>query len=59
VNIANQLLKRHDIGDAISDELPAELLENAGLTDEQAVAILEKIFEGREELESMARQLAA
>lgn len=59
VNIANQLLKRHDIGDATSDELPAELLEKAGLTGEQAEAILEKIFEGREELESMARQLAA
>jgi HD-like signal output (HDOD) protein/prolyl-tRNA editing enzyme YbaK/EbsC (Cys-tRNA(Pro) deacylase) len=59
VNIANQLLKRHDIGDAVSDDLPAELLEKAGLSDAQAVSILEKTFEGREDLETMARQLAA
>jgi HD-like signal output (HDOD) protein/prolyl-tRNA editing enzyme YbaK/EbsC (Cys-tRNA(Pro) deacylase) len=59
VNIANQLLKRHDIGDAVSDDLPAELLEKVGLNDAQAVSILEKTFEGREDLETMARQLAA
>ena len=59
VNIANQLLKRHDIGDADSDDLPAVLLEKAGLSDTEAVSILEKTFEGREELETMARQLAA
>ena len=59
VNIANQLLKRHDIGDAISDELPAELMEKVGLSDAQAIAILEKIVEWREDLETMARQLAA
>lgn len=59
VNIANQLLKRHDIGDAISDELQEKLLEKIGITDAQALAILEKTFEGREDLETMARQLAA
>ena len=59
VNIANQLLKRYDIGDATSDELPADLLEKVGITDAQALSILEKTFKGREELDSMARQLAA
>jgi len=59
VNVANQLLKRYDIGDATSDELPADLLEKIGITDTQALSILEKTFKGREELDSMARQLAA
>jgi len=59
VNIANQLLKRHDIGDADSDDLPADLLEKVGLSDTQAVSILDKTFEGREDLDTMARQLAA
>jgi len=59
VNIANQLLKRYAIGDATSDELSADLLEKIGITDTQALSILEKTFKGREELDSMARQLAA
>jgi len=59
VNVANQLLKRHDIGDADSDELPADIADKVGLSDAQALAILEKTFEGREDLDSMARQLAA
>jgi HD-like signal output (HDOD) protein len=59
ITIANHLLKRYDIGDATSDELPAGLLEKAGITDTQALAILEKTLKGREELDSMARQLAA
>lgn len=59
VNLANHLLKRHDIGDAASVELSADLLEKIGITEPQALAILEKTFKGREELDSMARQLAA
>lgn len=59
IYITNQLLKRHDIGDSNDEEIPTELLDSLGITETQALSVLEKIIEGREDLDSMARQLAA
>jgi HD-like signal output (HDOD) protein/prolyl-tRNA editing enzyme YbaK/EbsC (Cys-tRNA(Pro) deacylase) len=57
--LGNQLLRRQDIGDADTDDLPAPLLESLGITEAQAISALEKTIQGRDELDSMARQLAA
>jgi len=59
VLLSNQLLKSHNIGDADNDDIPPLLLELLGISENQAYAVLEKTLEGREDLESMARQLAA
>ncbi len=59
VLLSNTLLKSHDIGDADSDEINSALLDPLGVNEDQAYAVLEKTLEGREDLESMARQLAA
>ncbi|GMR08080.1 MAG: aminoacyl-tRNA deacylase and HDOD domain-containing protein [Gammaproteobacteria bacterium] len=60
VLIANRLLKSYDIGDAETEEIPDELLEELGLTYEKLEIVLHTLTEqGRETLNSMALQLAA
>lgn len=57
--LANVLLKSENIGDADGVEIPSILLDRLGLTQDQTEAMLEKILNGREDLEHMANQLAA
>ncbi|MGM0595243.1 MAG: HDOD domain-containing protein [Pseudomonadota bacterium] len=59
VYIANALLKRHGIGDGESMEIPAELKERFGLSDEQLEIALGSVLEGREGLEFMAAKMAS
>ena len=59
VLLSNQLLKSHNIGDADDDDINLTMLESLGISEEQAYSALEKTLEGREDLESMAKQLAA
>ncbi|HHI93094.1 MAG TPA: HDOD domain-containing protein [Gammaproteobacteria bacterium] len=59
VILADRLLKGLDMGDAESDELPADLLDSIGLNTEQVAKVLECTVESREELDTMARQLVA
>jgi len=59
IYLADILLKSEDIGDASTEEIPETLLESMGLTKQQVMAVLEKTIQGREELDTMARQLAA
>ena len=59
VALADRLLKGLDMGDAISDELPASLLAAVGISAEQAVKVLDRTMESSEELNAMARQLVA
>ncbi len=59
VLVADRLLKRHDIGDAESDELPEELLTALGLSVEDAEAALEAIITAGPDLELLARQFPA
>jgi len=57
--IADRLLKRHDIGDAESTELPENILSSLGFTKEKAEEILENLILSTEELDTLAEQFAA
>lgn len=59
VHLANRLLKRFDIGDASSIDLPVELLAEVGLSEEQVEAALGTVLQMREGLQFMARKMAA
>ena len=59
VLLADTLLKRNDIGDGDSDELPLDVIEALGLVEQQVENALEKTIQGSEQLENMAKQLAA
>lgn len=59
VMLADILLKSHDIGDASTIEIPMDLLDALGINEDHTLGILEKTLQGREDLETMARQLAA
>lgn len=59
VYIANALLKRHGIGDSAVTEVPQALLDRVGLGVEQLEASLGAVLMGRENLELMARKMAA
>ncbi len=59
VFLSDALLKRNDIGDADSHELPLALIEELGLLEQQVENALEKTIQGSEQLENMAKQLAA
>lgn len=59
VMLADILLKSHEIGDSATTELPLDILDSLGINEDHALGILDKTIQGRDELESMARQLAA
>lgn len=59
VYIAHRLLKRFGIGDAASIDLPADLLEVVGLTEEQAETALGTVLQMRDGLQFMVRKMAA
>jgi HD-like signal output (HDOD) protein/prolyl-tRNA editing enzyme YbaK/EbsC (Cys-tRNA(Pro) deacylase) len=59
VHLANRMLKRFGMGDATGIDLPADLLEAVGLTEEQAEAALGTVLQMRDGLQFMARKMAA
>ena len=59
VYLADTLLAQHNIGDSIEDEITDEFLLRLGLTRQQVNIALEKTIKDRNELDNMARQLAA
>lgn len=59
VTLADHLLKGLELGDAVSDTLPADMLAAMGLEKGQVLKVLERTVESREELDTMARQLVA
>lgn len=59
IMVANRLLKRYGIGDALNDELPDSVLDSLGLKEEQAVEIMEALMNDGEDLNAMAQQMAA
>lgn len=59
VCLTDKLLKQHGIGDAADAEISDELLQQLGLTRQQVLPVLEKTIQGGEQLDHMARQLAA
>ena len=59
VLLADHMLKEHGIGDGASHELPPEMLAALGLEEIQAVMVMNRILEGCEGLNAIARNLAA
>ncbi|MGD8571586.1 MAG: HDOD domain-containing protein [Gammaproteobacteria bacterium] len=59
VCLADKLLRLHDIGDAGDNEVSDEFLQQMGVTRQQVLPVLEKTIQGSDELDNMARQLAA
>lgn len=59
VYLADTLLAQHNIGDSVEDEITDEFLQQLGLTRQQVNMALEKTIKERDELDNMARQLAA
>ena len=59
VYLTDTLLKQHGIGDAADEEISDDFLQSVGLTRHQVNVALEKTIQGRDELDNMARQLAA
>ena len=59
VYLTDALLKQHNIGDAADEEISEDFLQSMGLTRHQVNTALEKTIQGRDELDNMARQLAA
>ena len=57
--IADHLLKRHDIGDAESTELPEDILSSLGFNQEQAEEMLEIVITSAPELDILVEQFAA
>ncbi len=59
VLIADRLLKRHDVGDADSAELPEHILSSLGFSAEQAEEVLAQIMEAADDLDQLSQQFAA
>jgi HD-like signal output (HDOD) protein len=57
--LADRLLKRHNIGDAESEDLPEAILSSLGITAEQAEEQLENIINSATDLDQLAKQFAA
>jgi len=57
--LADRLLKGHDMGDAASEELPANILESLKLDETDITKVLDRTIENHEDLDSMVRQLVA
>ena len=59
VYLADALLAQHNIGEAADDEISDEFIQRLGLTRQLINTALEKTIKDRNELDNMARQLAA
>lgn len=59
VLIADRLLKRHNIGDAESTELPPAILSDLGIDEQQVEEILENIMDSAQDLDLLAQKFAA
>lgn len=59
IQVSNALLKSHELSDAADDELPGELLESLGLTEEQLYEAMDELLENSGELENMALDIAS
>ncbi len=59
VILADRLLKGHDMGDAASEELPADILASLNLDEDDITKVLDRTIENHEDLDNMVRQLVA
>ncbi len=59
VALSDRLLKEYDIGDAPNSSIPQSLLQSLEIGDYQARMVVNRVMEGCEGLDTMARQLAS
>lgn len=59
VLIANRLLHRHGIGDECTSQLPALTMYALGITEDQALAALDKVLTSGENLDELSRHLSS
>ncbi len=59
VLVTDRLLKRYDIGDAESTELPVTILSELGISEQQAEEMLENIMAATQDLDLLAQKFAA
>lgn len=59
MQIADRLLKNHNMSDADSDEVPAELYNHFGLKEELLYETLDEILQGKEDLDAMTMAMIA
>ncbi len=59
VLIADRMLKEHGLGDAPSAEMPPQVLAALDIEEVHTVMVMGRLLEGCEDLNAMARQLAA
>lgn len=59
VLIANHLLKSYDCSDGCGEDLPVALLQELGLHEHLLDGMVDKVLAGGEDLDTMARMLAA
>ncbi len=59
IQIADRLLKNHNMSDAASEEIPAKLYEYFGLTEEQIYETMDEILQGKEDLDAMTMAMIA
>ena len=57
--LSDRLLKRHDIGDAETTEIPESILSSLGISLEQAEEQLENIISSAKDLDQLSQQFAA
>ncbi|MGD9386360.1 MAG: HDOD domain-containing protein, partial [Thioalkalispiraceae bacterium] len=59
LNLTERLLKMHGMSDADTDEIPNELLEKLGLSEEEVFLITDEVLQGGETLKEMATSVSA
>lgn len=59
IQIADRLLKNHNMSDAASEEIPAELYKYFGLTEEQIYETMDEILQGKDDLDAMTMAMIA
>jgi len=59
IQIADRLLKNHNMSDATSDEIPPELYEYFDLQEEQIYEIMDEILQGKDDLDAMTMAMIA
>jgi HD-like signal output (HDOD) protein len=59
VRLVDHLLKRYELGDAPNSEIPADAMQSLGVAQTQIDAKLNKLLEARDDLDQIARTLAA
>ena len=59
VILADRLLKGHEMGDAATEEIPANILTSLSIEEKDLTKVLDRTIENHKDLDSIVRQLVA